>query len=97
MQHIVPDYYTRFTCIAGACRHNCCFGWEIDIDEDTLETYQDYQGPIKERLQTNIDFSADPPHFILGPQERCPFLNSNNLCDIIIEMGELDIEEHKNK
>ena len=88
MQHIVPDYYTRFTCIASACRHNCCIGWEIDIDEDTLETYQDYQGPIKERLQTNIDFSADPPHFILGPQERCPFLNSNNLCDIIIEMGE---------
>lgn len=88
MLHIVPDYYARFTCIAGACRHNCCIGWEIDIDEDTLEYYQNYSGPMAKRLQNDIDFSAEPPHFILGPQERCPFLNANNLCDIIIEMGE---------
>ncbi|MBQ7016858.1 MAG: flagellin lysine-N-methylase [Firmicutes bacterium] len=88
MLHIVPNYYSKFNCIASACRHNCCIGWEIDIDEDTAKFYQDYSGPMSKRLQTDIDFSTDPPHFILGKHERCPFLNAENLCDIIIEMGE---------
>ncbi len=88
MLHIVPNYYAQFQCIAGACRHNCCIGWEIDIDEDTAEFYQDCSGPMAKRLQTDIDFSGEPPHFILGKNERCPFLNKENLCDIIIEMGE---------
>ena len=91
MLHIVPNYYSKFNCIAGACRHNCCIGWEIDIDEDTARFYQDYSGPMAKRLQTDIDFSTDPPHFILGRHERCPFLNDENLCDIIIEMGEAHI------
>ena len=30
-----------------------------------------------------IDKSGECPHFILGDKERCPFLNKNNLCDII--------------
>ncbi len=88
MLHIVPNYYAQFKCIASACRHNCCIGWEIDIDEDTAEFYQDYSGPMAKRLQTDIDFSGEPPHFILGKNERCPFLSKENLCDIIIEMGE---------
>lgn len=88
MLHIVPDYYTQFTCTAGACRHNCCIGWEIDIDEDTASYYRAYSGPMAERLQTDINFSVAPAHFILGKHDRCPFLNQNNLCDIIIEMGE---------
>ena len=91
MQHIVPNYYNRFTCIAGACRHNCCIGWEIDIDEDTLDHYQNCTGPMAQRLKSQIDYTADPPHFILGPGERCPFLNQENLCDIILEMGEKQI------
>lgn len=88
MLNIVPNYYAQFKCIAGACRHNCCIGWEIDIDEDTAAFYQDYSGPMAKRLQSDIDFSADPPHFIIRKHERCPFLNRENLCDIIIEMGE---------
>ena len=91
MLHIVPNYYSKFNCISGACRHNCCIGWEIDIDEDTARFYQDYSGPMAKRLQTDIDFSTDPSHFILGKHERCPFLNDENLCDIIIEMGEAHI------
>lgn len=37
----VPDYYDEFQCIADKCSDNCCIGgWEIDIDEDTYERYQ---------------------------------------------------------
>ena len=88
MKLIVPDYYPRFRCIAGDCKHSCCIGWEIDIDEDTLEQYNAVDGDLGRRLQTHIDRSAEPAHFILGEHERCPFLNQDNLCDIIIGLGE---------
>ena len=40
MKTVAPDYYPNFKCIASECRHNCCIGWEIDIDEDTFEYYK---------------------------------------------------------
>lgn len=88
MKLIVPDYYSRFRCIAGDCKHSCCIGWEIDIDEDTLQEYDRVDGALGQRLQTEIDRSGETAHFILGENERCPFLNKENLCDIIIGLGE---------
>ena len=88
MKLIAPDYYTSFKCVAGACRHSCCIGWEIDVDPDKLAYYDTIKGPLGERLQSGIDRSADPPHFILGKDERCPFLNEKGLCDLIIGLGE---------
>ena len=88
MKLMVPDYYPRFRCIAGDCKHSCCIGWEIDIDEETLHTYKTVDGVLGQRLLTNIDWNCDAPHFILGEHDRCPFLNSDNLCDLIIGLGE---------
>ncbi len=88
MTKVYPDYYKEFRCIADKCRHNCCISWEIDIDEDTAEIYENYSGDFGDRLRGNIEFSESTPHFILAQDERCPFLNSKNLCDIIIESGE---------
>ena len=87
MKLIVPDYYIRFRCIADRCRHSCCIGWEIDIDEDSLTRFQAVTGPLGQRLQENIDLE-DTPHFRLGAEERCPFLNEEGLCDLIIGLGE---------
>lgn len=87
MQHIFPDYYKDFKCIASACRHNCCIGWEIDIDEEAAAFYKTVDGEMGKRLKTSIS-AVDTPHFILGDNERCPFLNERNLCDIITELGE---------
>ena len=88
MKLYVPDYYPQFRCIADRCRHSCCIGWEIDIDEDTLQTYRQAEGEIGQRLRESIDFDCDCPHFITGDDGRCPFLNDENLCDLIIAMGE---------
>lgn len=84
--HIYPDYYAAFRCTADRCRHNCCIGWEIDIDGDTAALYSTVTGALGDRLRTHTQ--GDPPHFILDAQERCPFLNEHNLCDIITELGE---------
>lgn len=92
MKQIVPDYYKQFQCIAGKCRHNCCIGWEIDIDEDTAAYYRTVSGTMGTRLQSEIDWK-EQPCFQLGEEERCPFLNENNLCDIILNLGEEHICE----
>lgn len=84
---IYPDYFPEFKCIKGECKHNCCIGWEIDIDPDSLDFYANLDGKLGERLKNSIS-NDDTPHFILSQNERCPFLNDNNLCDIIIELGE---------
>lgn len=88
MREFKPSYYDEFRCIAGKCKHNCCIGWEIDVDEDKLITYMTEYGEFGDRLRENISLEDECPHFILGENERCPFLNKNNLCDIIINMGE---------
>ena len=88
MQHIYPDYYKTFRCIADKCLHNCCIGWEIDIDPDTAEFYKAVKGDFGKRLQENIDFDTEETHFILKEKDRCPFLNQKNLCDIITTLGE---------
>ncbi len=84
---VVPDYYKNFRCIGGVCGHNCCIGWEIDIDPESAVRYAQVSGPMGKRLKENIA-QAETPHFILGQGERCPFLNGENLCDLILGLGE---------
>lgn len=88
MKLIAPSYYEDFSCIADKCKHSCCIGWEIDIDERTDAFYKTVGGELGKRLENNIDRSGEVPHFKLACGERCPFLNKNGLCDIISELGE---------
>lgn len=86
MKEITPNYYHKFKCIADKCNHSCCIGWEIEIDAETAERYRRMDTPLGERIRKNIE--GEPPHFILGAGERCPFLNKQGLCDMITEAGE---------
>lgn len=88
MNLYAPDYYKNFKCIADKCVHNCCIGWEIDIDEKTFDYYKNLDDDFGKKLKNNIAISDDVPHFILSDNERCPFLNSKNLCDIFTTLGE---------
>lgn len=88
MKIIAPDYYKDFTCIADKCRHSCCIGWEIDVDSDTFNYYKSVSVDFGKRLMQNISVSENTYCFKLTDNERCPFLNDNNLCDIIINLGE---------
>jgi len=87
METVTPSYYSKFKCIADKCRHSCCIGWEIDIDENTLEFYRNQKGEIGEKLKENIS-CENTPHFILGEKERCPFLTKSGLCELYIKLGE---------
>ncbi len=87
MKLIAPSYYPAFRCIADKCRHSCCIGWEIDIDPDTRAQYRRIPGAFGERLNAAIA-DGKVSSFRLGPDERCPMLNENGLCDLITELGE---------
>ncbi len=86
MISIFPDYYEKFECKKDKCRHNCCIGWEIDIDDKSLDFYKTVSGTLGEKLRENISTDSTP-HFILDKNKRCPFLNGDNLCELIINLG----------
>lgn len=88
MRYVCPDYYPMFRCAAERCQHNCCIGWEIDIDKETLKRYDHVKGPLGDRLRRGIVRGSDGACFRLDEQEQCPFLNDKGLCDIIMELSE---------
>lgn len=87
MLYVEPDFYGDFQCLAGECRHSCCLGWEIDIDADTAQLYTELPGPVGDELRREICMEPEP-HFRLDKEERCPFLNRQNLCRLILTYGE---------
>ena len=82
----LPDYCGEFRCSAGKCSDSCCIGWEIDIDDKTADYYMSLDGQFGERFKKGISHN-DVYSFALQ-NERCPFLNEDNLCDIILNLGE---------
>ena len=85
MEIRVPNYYRKFKCTADKCPDTCCAGWQIVIDEDTLEKYHRYEGPFGNRLANSIDWREGV--FKQYEEKRCAFLDENNLCDIYTEAG----------
>lgn len=87
MKLYAPSYYKKFKCIADECDHSCCVGWEIDVDPETLEKYKKAKGAYGSAVIDSIVMD-ETPHFKLDGQERCPHLDENGLCRIILELGE---------
>lgn len=87
MKTFAPKYYLDFKCKKDKCKHSCCVGWEIDVDNATLKIYQNLQTPYGKIIRSSIE-KKPTPHFKLNPNERCPHLDENGLCKIIINEGE---------
>ena len=87
MKLYAPEYYKRFICIADKCEHSCCIGWEIDVDRDTFVKYQKLNNSYAPSIINSISEEGDP-HFKLCAHDRCPHLDENGLCKIILNVGE---------
>jgi len=83
----VPSYYKDFKCIASACEDTCCVGWDVVIDSQTYQRYQNTEGAFGEKLRSKMVVDEDGDNIFVLDGDRCPFLR-NNLCDIHIEKGE---------
>ncbi len=89
MIYVKPDFFDDFKCLCGECTDNCCIGWEIDVDDSTYNNYCNMNTSFSQKIKENIVTSPDGSRcFKLSEGERCPFLNKDNLCDIIINCGE---------
>ena len=86
MKEYVLNYYSSFKCTAEKCKHTCCAGWEINIDEQSLDNYKRESSEFKTTLISGINLKKS--RFKVNKQKRCAFLNDKNLCDLIINIGE---------
>lgn len=87
MKYHKPSFFDQFKCIGSACTDTCCAGWEIEVDETTAEGYLTEKGAFGDRLRREI--GSEPGEYFFKLQDnRCPFLNKENLCDIFINLGE---------
>lgn len=87
MKLYAPKYYRNFKCVADKCKHSCCIGWEIDIDNKTLKKYKALKDGYGDIINKSI-LVDNNPHFVLNAHEKCPHLNEQGLCKIIINLGE---------
>ena len=84
----MPEFYPAFRCRAGACRHSCCRGWEIDVDDTSARRYQETPGTLGDVLRAALFADDEGWHFRLDGEERCPLLQPDGLCRLIREAGE---------
>jgi lysine-N-methylase len=87
MKLYAPKYYKTFQCLADRCEHSCCIGWEIDVDEETVQKYQALKEPYGSVIMDRISME-ETPHFRLDKGDRCPHLDERGLCKIILNVGE---------
>lgn len=78
-----PKYFDSFSCVAGKCTDSCCIGWDIEIDDITLDKYKNSKNNLTKKF--NKYCKSGTIKFVDGV---CPFLNSKKLCDIQLNLGE---------
>lgn len=88
MRYCKPFYYDDFRCLAGDCPDTCCAGWLIYIDDDSLDRYEQVNGPFGSRLANSIDWEEGA---FYQDGDRCVFLNEDNLCNLQQELGEAEL------
>ena len=88
MKLYAPQYYLDFVCIADKCKHTCCEGWEIDVDDETANRYSAMTEGYGKCVANSLNMDTDPPQIRLTEDERCPHLDENGLCRIIQTLGE---------
>ena len=85
---IVPDYYSRFKCIGGECRHNCCRGgWDVEVDDEALERFSTIQGEFGDKVREAIDDENVFRHV----DGHCPLLSDDGWCEMVQSGHELCI------
>lgn len=88
MKNIYPSYFEKFRCIADKCPDSCCRGWDVVVDDETNEYYKIVGGEFGEKLKRLTEIDNDGDRIFVSQNERCPFWNDDELCDIYINLGE---------
>lgn len=77
---VTPDYYNKFVCIGGECKHNCCTGgWEIEVDEESMARFSNIGGEFGKKVLNSID----DENVFIRKNGKCPLLSDNGLCEMV--------------
>lgn len=87
MKNIYPLYAKDFICIAGKCPDTCCAGWEIVIDEKFQQIYKADSSAAAKKAVSKMYEDDEGDICLKLNNGRCPMLNSDNLCELYIDMG----------
>lgn len=88
MKNYYTDCYKKFRCIASACPDSCCKDWDVVVDDESFELYSKANGTFGEKLRSLMTIDDDGDRIFIKQGDRCPFWNSDMLCDIYINLGE---------
>ncbi len=90
LMYIYLDFLMEFQCIGSECLNTCCNGWDIRLDKDTAEYYEQLEGTFGDFLRQHVmrdEKTNDITAIRLEEGKICPFLNEEGLCRIQIECG----------
>lgn len=87
--YIKNPLYDQFKCSADQCSFTCCQQWQINVDEPTYLKWQNqiFKGQNK-RLNQCVNKQGISYDIKLNHEHKCPFLDKNHLCEIVLTHGE---------
>lgn len=95
MEYITADYYPRFMCKCGECRHNCCNGWPVTISKREYDRLMEapcseaYHEQLKNALRMNFRPEDDRyAHIVHDKYGNCMLQRRDGLCGLQVELGE---------
>ena len=95
---IKPAYYHSFTCIAEKCPFTCCQEWKIAVDDSTAKKWKSTTTPKsvqakQKKLNYFTTWKDDTRVIALNYHHKCPFLNRESLCELVITYGDNMLSE----
>ena len=92
--YLVPEYYPKFACKMGACRHPCCVGWRISLSTDDYFRLLgvDCAPALRAKLDTAVRMSLHPTpeaYAQIAPtwEGDCPLHMKDGRCGVHAELG----------
>lgn len=85
-----PIYFNDFKCIADKCPDTCCSGWQIVIDDDTLDRYEalvkETDNAFAAKICDSVDFQEGC--YRQRTDRSCYMLRPDGLCEQVLMLGE---------
>ncbi len=93
-----PGFYDKFTCIGSACDFTCCQEWKIAVDKKTASEWRNTAVPKECQLDQKMlyqltEIKDDSRVIALNEHNKCPFLNREGLCHLVIRYGDRILSE----
>ena len=84
------DFYDAFQCIAHQCSITCCQEWKIEVDDNTYKKWNSLslQKAGEKNLSEYVETKDDSRVICLNSENKCPFLNKEKLCKLVLELGD---------